>query len=111
MNLTKEQKQAVNIAVAKDMGFKILFTEPVQDDGMIVVEADDKEYFLTIFDPDNTTDLNKAVEFYKMKVNWQSGYWLCDNGHAKTRFSFNVSSESRDESMRMAVTKASGVEV
>lgn len=110
MKLSNEQKQQVNIAVAKDMGIYLKPLQGIQCDDPCAVVTSSTGNSFNIFNPDNTTDLNKAVEFYKLSTEWRWGakFWDCKNGSNPSRMIWERH-ESRDESMRMAVVKASGV--
>jgi hypothetical protein len=110
MELTTEQKLAINIKAATDIGIldRVLHNIDQHKHGVVLTTAG--SYF-DIFNPDNTTDLNKAVEAYGIDVCQGvlvDGTWEC---WGTSGYKLIAKNKSRDESMRMAVVKASGVEL
>ena len=109
MNLTTEQKRDINTKVARDMWPDAVI---YGDSDVIAVSinhgADNELTFLfSIFDSDNTTDLNKAVEFYGIDVVkiGSSELWVSKKGNFQLK---PFADTSRNLAMQQAVTTASG---
>ena len=104
MNLTTEQKLAINMKVARDM-WPDWVIEP-NNSGVEAYINMPVDFLFNVFDKTDRTDLNKAVEFYEIDVvrfinnkSWGSRLMRSIDVHFD---------KSRDESMRAAVTAASG---
>ena len=108
MDLTTEQKLAINLKVARDMWPDAVIYRDSDVIAVSVNHGTDSEltFLFNIFDPDNTTDLNKAVEFYGLYVlppieDYRDS-WACG------RDELSKHGKSRNLSMQQAVTAASG---
>ena len=110
MNLSVEQKLAINMKVARDMWPDKVAAKFRRNHPEVFIGGS----IFNIFDPDNTTDLNKAVEFYGIDVICNKLYdvW-CAGQSVQPQLRANVGypfiEKDRTEVVQQAVTAASGV--